>query len=152
MKTVSQRNQPFYPIRPQMMSGSVLSISQTFCTSNEAKLVFRGLYAQFQGTEVAKMVSQRNEPFYTIRPQTMLEIVSQHFAYLRHVKRGKTYVFGPECTISEVPKLRKLFRKKINDSTPLDPKRCLRVFCSISQTFSTSNEAKLVFRACIQFF
>ena len=52
----------------------------------------------------------------------------------------------------EVPKLQKWFRNKINHSTPLDTKRCLRVFRSISQTFNTLNEAKLVFQTWMHYF
>ena len=57
--------------------------------SKETKLGFSGVNALFHGTKVAKMVSQRNQPFYPIRPQTMFESVSEHFATLQHVKRGK---------------------------------------------------------------
>ena len=58
------------------------------------KTCISGLNALFQGTEVAKMVSQRNQPFYPVRPQTMLESLLYHFANLLHVKRGKTCVSG----------------------------------------------------------
>ena len=34
----------------------------------------------FRGTEVAKMVLQRYNPFYRTRPQTIFESVSEHFA------------------------------------------------------------------------
>jgi hypothetical protein len=47
-------------------------------------------------------------------------------------KKMKNSCFGPECTISEVPKLWSIY------SSPLDPKWCLGVFRSISLTLGTS--------------
>ena len=44
-----------------------------------------------------------------------------------------------------VQNLQKWFRNEIYHSTLLDPKRCLRVFPSILQTFQASNDQKLVF-------
>ena len=40
-KIISQRNQPFYPTRIQMMFESVSEHFANFGTSNEAKVVFR---------------------------------------------------------------------------------------------------------------
>ena len=56
------------------------------------KTCVSGLNALFRGTEVAKMISQQNQPIYLGRPQTMFESASEHFADLRHVKRGKICV------------------------------------------------------------
>ena len=50
------------------------------------------LNALFWGTEVAKMVSQENPSFYSIRPQLVFRSVLKHFANRRHVKRRKTCV------------------------------------------------------------
>ena len=58
------------------------------------KTCVSGLNALFLGTEVAKMVSQRNQPIYPTGPQTMFESVSEHFVDLQHVKGGKTCVSG----------------------------------------------------------
>ena len=58
------------------------------------KICVSGMNALFRGTELAKMVSQRNHPFYSIRPKTMFGSVSEHFADLRHLKRLKTCVSG----------------------------------------------------------
>jgi uncharacterized protein YuzB (UPF0349 family) len=52
------------------------------------KTCVSGLYALFQGTEVAKHL------FYSIRPEMMFGSDSEHFANLRHVKRCKTCVSG----------------------------------------------------------
>ena len=68
------------------------SVSERFANHRHAKqgkTCVSGLNALFWGTEVAKIVSKRNQPFYPIRPQTMFESVSEHFANLWHVKRGK---------------------------------------------------------------
>jgi hypothetical protein len=51
------------------------------------------LHALFRDTKVVK------PPFYSIGPKMMLGRVSEHFAYLRHVKDGKL-VLKPTCTIS----------------------------------------------------
>ena len=71
------------------------------------KTCVSGLNALFQGTKVAKMVSQRNQPIYPTGPQTMFESVSEHFADLRHVKISKTCVSGilPNFSTSNEGKL-----------------------------------------------
>jgi hypothetical protein len=71
---------PFYSIRPKMMFGSA---SEHFANIQHVKICktcVSGLYALFQGTEVAK------HPFYSIRPKMMFGSDSEHFANLRHVK------------------------------------------------------------------
>jgi hypothetical protein len=49
----------------------------------------------FHGTEVAK------HPFYSIRPKMMFGSVSEHFANLRHVKRCKPFVSGPNALFQD---------------------------------------------------
>ena len=81
-----------YSIRPKMKFGCV---SEHFANLRHEKLwktCVSGLNPLFRGTEVAKMVSQRNQPLYPIRSQTMFEGVSEHFANLRHKKVCKTCV------------------------------------------------------------
>ena len=99
-KMVTQWNQPFYPIRAQMMFESVSEHFTTLLHIKRGKTWVSDLNALLPGTEVVKIVSIWNQPFYPIRAQMMFESVSEHFANLQHVKRGKTCVFGPECTIS----------------------------------------------------
>ena len=73
------------------------SVSEHFANLwhvKRGKTCVSSLNALFQGTEVAKMVSLRNQPFYPIRPQTTFESVSEHFANFQHIKRGKTCVSG----------------------------------------------------------
>ena len=89
-KMVSDRNQPFYTISPQTMFESVSKNFTNLQHVKRGKTCVSGLNALFRGTEVAKIVSQRNQPFYTIRPKMMFESVLEHFADLRHIKRGKT--------------------------------------------------------------
>ena len=93
-KVVSQWNQPFYPIRPQTMFESVSEHFTNLRHVKQGKTCVSGLNKIFRSTKVAKIVSERNQPFYPIRPQMMFESVSEHFANLRHVKWGKTYVSG----------------------------------------------------------
>ena len=47
-----------------------------------------------------------------------------------------------------VPNFWKKFRDECTQSTPLDPKQCLGLFRSISQSFGMKNYAKLVFWPC----
>jgi uncharacterized protein YuzB (UPF0349 family) len=70
------------------------SISLTFDRNvKRCKTCVSGLYALFQGTEVAK------HPFYSIRPKMMFGSDAEHFANLRHVKRCKTCVSGLNALI-----------------------------------------------------
>ena len=139
------------PLDPNRCFGVFRSFSKNFGTSNEAKTCVSRLNALFQGAEVVKMVSQQNKPFYPTWPQMTFETVSEHFANLRHVKRGKCCVSGLNALFRGTG-VAKMVRNKINQSTPLDPKWCLRVFQSISQTFGTSNEEKLVFWSKTHYF
>ena len=91
-KMVSQQNQPFYPTRPQTMFESISEHFENLWHVKRGKTCVSGLNALFQGTEVAKIVSQRNQPFYPTRPQTMFESVSENFANIWYVKIGKTCV------------------------------------------------------------
>ena len=134
-KMVSQRKQPFYSITPKMMFGSVLEHITNLRHVKRCKTCVSGLNALFRGTEVAKMVSQRKHPFYPLKPRMMFGSVLEHIANLRHVKDTKL-VFRTSLHHSGVPKLRKWFHNKSIHSTPLDPKWCLRVDWSISETFS----------------
>ena len=145
-KTVSQRIDPFKSIRTKMMFGSVLEHFAILRLVKRCETCISSLNALFLGNEVVKMFSQQKHPFYSIRPKMMFGSVLEHFANLRHVKRCKL-VFRAWMHYYGVPKLRKLFHNKNTHSTPLDPKWCLGVLRSISQTFGMWKEAKLVFRA-----
>ena len=90
-----------------------------------------GLDALFRGTELAKMVLQQNQSFYPVRPQTIFEIVSKHFANFQHVKRGKNCILSLK-ELFRVPNMLKWFRNEINHSNSLNLRRCLRVIQSIS--------------------
>jgi hypothetical protein len=114
---------PFYSMRPKMMFGRVLHRFTKLRTYKMKNLCF-GPECSISGYQSC------DDPFYSIRPKMMFGSVSEHFANLRHVKRCKTCVSG----------LNALFRgtevRSIH-STTLDPKRCLRLFRSISLTFGT---------------
>ena len=87
-KMVSQWNQQFYPIKPQMMFESVSKHFVNIQHVKRGKTSVPGLDALFRGTELAKMVSQQNQPFYPVRYQTIFESVSKQFANFQHVERG----------------------------------------------------------------
>ena len=137
------------PLDPKRGFGVFRTISQIFGTLNEAKLVFRAWMHYFKVPKLWKwFCNEKNYPNPTKRCLRVFWSVSQTFGTLNEVK----LVFRAWMHYFRVPKLRKWFHNEINHSTPLDPKRCLRVFCIISQTFYTSNEAKLVFRDYMHFF
>ena len=91
-KMVSQQKHPFYPIKPKMMFGSVLEHIANLRHVKRCKTCVSALNALFRCTEVAKMVSQRKQPFYSIRPKMMFGSVLEHITNLRHVKRCKPCV------------------------------------------------------------
>ena len=73
------------------------SVSEHFANLQHVKrgkTCVRGLYAQFRGTEVAKIVSEQNQPIYPITAQMMFGSVLEHYANIRHIKRGKACVSG----------------------------------------------------------
>src|ERR671922_180475 len=82
---------------------------------------------------------------YTIRSQTMFESVQEHLEDLRHVKRGRTCVSSMNALFQGTEVV------KMVSPTPLDPKRCLRVFWSIWKTFGTLNKEELVFHALMHY-
>jgi acid stress-induced BolA-like protein IbaG/YrbA len=69
-----------------MMFGSVSEHFANLRHVKRCKTCVSGLYALFQGTEVAK------HPSYSIRPKMMFRSVSEHFPNLRHLTRCKTSV------------------------------------------------------------
>ena len=91
-KMVSQWKHPFYSIRPKIMFGSAPEHFANLRHVKICKTCVSCLNALYRGTEVAKMVSQWIDPFYSIRPKMMIGSVSEHFANLRHVKSCKTCV------------------------------------------------------------
>ena len=73
------------------------SVSEQFANLGHikgCKYCVSDLNALFQGTEVAKMVSQQKQPFYSIRPKMMFGSGRVHFAYRQHVIRCETCVSG----------------------------------------------------------
>ena len=116
-KMVSQRNQPFHRIRPQTIFENVQEHFEDLRHVERGRTCFSSLNALYWGTEVAKMVSQRNQPLHPIRSQTMVENVQEYFEGLRHVKRGRTCVSRLNA-LYRVPELRKWFLNKINHSVP----------------------------------
>ena len=75
-----------------MMFGSVSEQFSNLRHVKGCKYCVSDLNALFQGTEVAKMVSQQKHPFDSIRAKMMFGSVSEQFANLLHVKRRKTCV------------------------------------------------------------
>ena len=93
-KKVSQRKHLFYFFRPKMMFCSGWEHFANLRHVKRCETCFAGQNALFQGTEVAKNVSQDKHPFYSIRPKMMFGSNPEHFANLRYVKRCKTCVSG----------------------------------------------------------
>ena len=90
-------------ILPHWIQTMFESVSEHFANLldiKRCKTYVSSLNAIFQATELGKMVSQRNLPFYPIRPKTMFECVSDHFANLSGVKWCITCLFWPKFTIS----------------------------------------------------
>ena len=58
VKMVSQRNQPFYPTRPQMIFEYVSEHFAKLQHVKRGQTCVSGLNTLFRGTDVAKMVSQ----------------------------------------------------------------------------------------------
>ena len=150
-KMVSQWNQPFYPTRPQMMFESVSEHFANFSTSNEARVVFWAWMIYFEVPKLRKWFHNEIKHSTPLEPKRCLMVFrsfSKNFGTWNEAK----LVFRTWMHYFRVPKLRKWFRNKINHSTALDPKRCLRVFRSITQTFDMSNETKVMFRAWMHYF
>jgi hypothetical protein len=95
-------------------------------------------------------------------PKMMFGSVSEHFANLRHVKRGKTCVSSLNALTFATLKGELVFRAWMHyfrvpklwsiHFTPLDPKWCLGLYQGISLTFTTLKDGKLVFWAWIHYF
>ena len=140
---VSQRNQPFYPISPQTMFEIVLEHFPNLWDVKWCKTCVSSLKELFRGTELAKMVSQRYQPFYPIRPQMMFDNVSEHFANLQHVKRGKTCI----SSLNALFRGTKLANMVSQRNQAFYPTRPQTMFVSVLEHFAnfcTSNEAKVV--------
>ena len=139
------------PLHHKLCLSVFRSISQTFGTSNEAKLVFRAWMHYFGVPKLRKWFQNKINNSTPLDPKWCLWVFrsfSQTFGLLNEAKlvfRARMHYFG-------VLKFQKWFRNEINNSTPVDPKGYLSVFRSISQTFGTSNEAKLVLRAWMHYF
>jgi hypothetical protein len=108
------------PLGPKWCLWVFQMISLSFGT-NKVQNFCSSLNALFRGTKVVK------HPFKSIRPNMMYGSVSEHFANPWQVK-DKILVFRARMQYFGVPKL-----WSIHSST-LDPKWCLEVFRSISQT------------------
>jgi hypothetical protein len=93
-----------------------------------------GLNALFQGTEVVK------HPFYSIGPKMMFGSVSEHLANLRHVKRCKPCVSGPNAQFRGTKVANHPFYS-------IGTKMMFGLFRSISLTFTTLKDGKLLLRA-----
>ena len=143
---VSLQKHRIYSIRLKMMFESVSMHFAKLHNEKWWKLMFR---AWMHHLDVPKLWKK----FQCERIQSILldwkwclgvfRSTSQTFG----MKNDAKLVFRAWMHYFEVLKLWKWFCNEINYPTPVDPKRCLRVFRSISQTFSTSNKAKLVFQA-----
>ena len=121
------------------------SISQTFGIKNDEKLIFRAWMQYFGVSNLRKSFVRNASNLLTLDPKWCLEVfrsISQIFT----MKNDGNFVLGMNALFHSTELPKKVCYERIQ-STPLDPKLCLGVFLSISQTFGMKNDAKLVFRA-----
>jgi hypothetical protein len=111
---------PFKSIGPKMMFWSVSWHFANLGHVKDAKLVFEP-ECTISGYKVVM------HPFKSIGPKMVYGSVSEHFANPWQVKHEKL-VFRARMQYFGLPKLWSIH------SSPLDPKWCLEVFRSISQT------------------
>ena len=121
-----------------------------FWHKNHAKLVFRG-WIHYSGVpNLRKMFCHERIKSNLLDPKWCLGVfrsISQTFDTKIHTK----VVFWGWKNYFLVPNFRKMFCHEHIQSNLLDPKRCLGVFRSISQTFDTKIHAKVVFRGWIHY-
>ena len=135
---VSQRNLPFDPIRPKMMFESVSEHFVNLSSVKWCKTCVFGMNSLFRGTELAKIVSQRNQPFYLIGPQTMFQCVSEHFANPSGVKPCKTCVFG----LNSLFRVTELAKMVSQGNQPFYLIGLQMMFESVSEHFVNLQDAK----------
>jgi hypothetical protein len=116
-----------------MMFGSVLEHLAYLRHEKRCKTCVKGLNALFQGTEVVK------HPFYSIGTKMMFGSVSEYFAKLCQFKRRRTCVSGQNALFQGTEVVKHPFYS-------VGPKMMLGLFQSISLTFTTLKDGKLVFR------
>ena len=104
------------PLEPKWCLRVFRSILQTFDTSNEAKLVFQAWMHYFKVTKLRKWFHNEVNHSTPLDPQIMFESVSEHFANLQHVKRGKTCVSGVNALFQDTQVV-KFFHNEFNHST-----------------------------------
>jgi hypothetical protein len=126
-------NHPFYIIGTKMMFGSVSEHLANLRHEKRCKTCVMGLNALFQGTEVVK------HPFYSIGTKTMFGSVSEYFANHCQFKRRRTCVSGQNALFQGTEVVKHPFYS-------VGPKMMLGLFQSISLTFTTLKDGKLVFR------
>ena len=127
---VSQRNQPFYLIGPQMMFQCVSEHFVNIWNIKWCKTWVSGLNALFRVTKLVKMVSQRNQPFYLIGPQKMFRCVSKHFANLWNIKWSKTWVSGLNVLLrcTELAKMVSQWNQRSTSLAPNNVSECFGAF------------------------
>ena len=139
------------PLDPKWRLGVFGSISQTFSTKNYAKFVFRARMHYFRVPNSRKKFCYEGTQCTPFGLKWCLGVfwsISQTFGMKNYVKlvfRARMHYFG-------APNSRKKFHYEGTQSTPLDPKWCLGVFRSISQTFDTKIHTKVVFRGWKHYF
>ena len=142
---VSQQNQPFCPMRPQMMFDIVQEHFRDLRHVKRGRTYVSGFDALYRVPELRKWFRNEINLSTALDPKRYLRMfrsISKTFGTLNE----EELVFRALMHYIGVPKLRKWFHNEINHSTPLDLKRWLRMFRSISKAYGTSNEEELVFR------
>jgi hypothetical protein len=115
------------------MFGSVLEYFCNLCQFKRRRTCVSGQNALFQGTEVVK------HPFYSVGPKMMFGTLSVYFANLHNVKRWKTCVSDLNTLFQGTEVVKHPFYS-------VGPKMMFGTVWSISLTFTTLKDGKLVFR------
>ena len=84
------------------------------------------------------MVSERNQPFYPITAQMMFDNVMEHFAKLRHIKRGKDCVSGLNGLFQDT----EVMKMVSQSNQTFYPIRAQKMFESVSKQFANLRHVK----------
>jgi hypothetical protein len=149
---VLQQLHPFYSIGPKVMFGYLLEHLENLRHVNRCKTCVSGMNALFWCTEVAKMVSHQMQAFYSIEPKVMFGCLLEHLENLRHVKRCKTRVsrWNAIFWCSEIAK--NSFAANASILLHWTENDVWLSFIAFRKPSACRKDAKLVFRACIQYF
>ena len=139
------RTHPIYSNRPKTMFGCVSKHFATLLHENHVKLVFQCRINIFSISKLKTKFLYKWIQSTPLDPKWCLGVfrsISQQFS----MKIGAKFVFWCIMHNFGVSNFQKMVCYERIQSTPIDPKRCLRVFRTISQHFCLKLGVKLVFQ------